>query len=53
MVQLLFSCAEPVWFIASFGLPHVAGRKLKKMWKKQVEEESVKVGVRREDAFCR
>ena len=22
-------------------------------WKKQVEEESVKVGLRREDAFCR
>ena len=23
------------------------------MWKKQVEEESVKVGLRREDALCR
>ena len=24
-----------------------------KTWKKQVEEESVKVGLRREDALCR
>ena len=23
------------------------------MWKKQVEEESTKVGLRREDALCR
>ena len=27
--------------------------KLKRTWKKQVEEESVKVGLRREDALCR
>ena len=27
--------------------------KSKKTWKKQVEEESVKVGLRREDALCR
>ena len=27
--------------------------KLKRTWKNQVEEESVKVGVRREDALCR
>ena len=26
--------------------------RLKKTWKKQVEEESVKVGLRREDALC-
>ena len=25
----------------------------KRMWEKQVEEESVKVGLRREDALCR
>ena len=25
----------------------------KRTWKKQVEEESVKVGLRREDALCR
>ena len=25
----------------------------KKTWKRQVEEESVKVGLRREDALCR
>ena len=28
-------------------------RKLKRTWKKQVEEESVKVGLRREDTICR
>ena len=28
-------------------------RRLKKSWRKQVEEESVKVGLRREDALCR
>ena len=27
--------------------------RLKRTWKKQVEEESVKVGLRREDALCR
>ena len=27
--------------------------RLKKTWKKQVEEESVKVGLKREDALCR
>ena len=27
--------------------------RLKRTWEKQVEEESVKVGLRREDAFCR
>ena len=27
--------------------------KLKKTWKQQVEEESVKVGLRKEDALCR
>ena len=26
--------------------------KLKRRWKNQVEEESVKVGLRREDALC-
>ena len=26
--------------------------RLKRTWKKQVEEESVKVGLRREDALC-
>ena len=26
--------------------------RLKMTWKKQVEEESLKVGLRREDAFC-
>ena len=26
---------------------------LKRTWKKQVEEEPVKIGLRREDAFCR
>ena len=25
----------------------------KRMWKKQVEEESMKVGLRRKDALCR
>ena len=25
----------------------------KRTWKKQVEEESVKIGLRREDALCR
>ena len=30
----------------------VKGR-LKRTWKKQLEEESVKVGLRREDALCR
>ena len=28
-------------------------RRLKRTWKKQVEEESVKVGLRKEDAPCR
>ena len=27
--------------------------RLKRTWRKQVEEESVKVGLRREDALCR
>ena len=27
--------------------------RLKRTWKKQVEEESVKVGLRREDTLCR
>ena len=27
--------------------------RLKRTWKKQVEEESVKVGLRMEDALCR
>ena len=27
--------------------------RLKRPWKKQVEEESVKVGLRKEDALCR
>ena len=27
--------------------------RLKRTWKKQVEEESVKIGLRREDALCR
>ena len=27
--------------------------RLKRTWKKQVEEESVKIGLRREDTFCR
>ena len=27
--------------------------RLKKTWKKQVEEENMKVSLRREDAFCR
>ena len=27
--------------------------RLKRTWKKQVEEESVKVGLRRRDALCR
>ena len=27
--------------------------KLKRTWKKQVEEESVKIGLRMEDALCR
>ena len=27
--------------------------RLQRTWKKQVEEESVKVGLRMEDAFCR
>ena len=27
--------------------------KMKRTWKKQVEEQSVKVGLRREDAVCR
>ena len=27
--------------------------RLKRKWKKQVEEESVKVGLTREDALCR
>ena len=27
--------------------------RLKRTWKKEVEEESVKVGLRREDALCR
>ena len=33
----------------------VKGRRerLKRTWKKQVEEESVKVGLRRKDTFCR
>ena len=26
--------------------------RMKRTWKKQVEEESVKVGLSREDAFC-
>ena len=26
--------------------------RLKRTWKKQIEKESVKVGLRREDAFC-
>ena len=26
---------------------------LKRTWRKQVDEESVKVGLRREDALCR
>ena len=28
-------------------------RRLKRTWKKQVEGESVKIGLRREDALCR
>ena len=28
-------------------------RRPKRTWKKQVEEESVKVGLKREDALCR
>ena len=27
--------------------------RLKRTWKKQVEEESVKIGLRKEDALCR
>ena len=28
-------------------------RRLKRTWKKQVDEESMKVGLRRKDALCR
>ena len=28
-------------------------RRLKRTWKKQVEEESMKVGLRRDDVLCR
>ena len=34
------------------GIPR-AGYRLKRTWKMQVEEESVKVGLRRKDALCR
>ena len=35
-----------------FDLQHTLKGRLKRSWKKQVDKESVKVGLRRDDALC-
>ena len=55
---LVWSCVEERMVISSRALEldtesqRKKGR-LKRTWKKQVEEESLKLGLRREDALCR
>ena len=41
-----------IWYYDEKSIGHIIGH-ICRTWKKQVEEESVKVGLRREDALCR